>query len=128
MSQKNKEIVEKVNAAFIDNKPEDFLSFCDENVEWTMVGEKTSKGKKEIREWMASMEGMEPPKFTVDEIIAEGDTVVCHGGMKMKGEDGEPGDYSYCDIYRFNNGKIARLQSFVVKHKKEGETDRRAAA
>lgn len=128
MSSKNKEIVEKVNAAFTDNKPEDFLSFCDENLDWTMVGDKTFNGKKAVREFMSSMEGMEPPKFTVDKIIAEGSSVVCYGGMKMKDEDGRPGKYSYCDVYHFNNGKIRRLQSFIVKHKTEGESSGKAAS
>lgn len=128
MSNKNKEIVEKVNAAFAENKPEIFMSFCADDVEWTMIGDKSFKGKDSIREFMASVEGMEPPKFTVDETIAEGDSVVCYGGMKMAGEDGKTADYSYCDVYRFKDGKIVRLQSFIVKHKTEGETEQKAAA
>ncbi len=127
MSAKNKEIVEKVNAAFTNNKPEDFLSFCTENVEWTMVGDKTFNGKGAIREFMSSMEGMEAPKFTVDETIAEGDSVVCYGDMTMK-EDGKLTDYSYCDVYRFRGGEIVKLQSFVVKHKTEAESSGKAAA
>jgi len=71
MSQKHKEIIEKVNAAFAKGSTEGFLSFCAEDVEWTMVGDKTVKGKDAIRQWMASMGDMEPPKFTVDNVIAE---------------------------------------------------------
>ena len=52
MSQKNKEIVEKVNAAFAKNNPEVFLSNCAENVTWTMVGEKSNNGKKAIQDWL----------------------------------------------------------------------------
>lgn len=128
MSEKNKEIVKKVNASFADGKTEGFLDQCADDVVWTMIGEKTTTGKAAIREWMSSMEGTEPPKFSVDKIVAEGDSVVCYGDMTMKGEGGMEGKYSYCDVYRFSGDKIADLLSFVVKHKTEGETNKTASA
>ena len=45
MSAKNKEIVEKVNASFAEGSVEGFLSNCAHDVVWTMVGNKTTKGK-----------------------------------------------------------------------------------
>jgi len=126
MSQKNKEIVEKVNAAFTKGNSEGFLEHCADDVVWTMEGEKTTNGIAEIREWMKQMDGMEPPKFTVDRLIAEGDYVVCYGEMTMKGEDGKEGKYSYCDAYTFKGDKIKELRSFVVKHKTEGERSQKA--
>ncbi|BCS54403.1 nuclear transport factor 2 family protein [Geobacter sp. SVR] len=113
MSARNREIVEKVNSAFAENNLEGFLMFCTDDVTWTMVGNKTVKGKGAIRQWMASMD-FEPPKFTVDALIAEGDFVAAHGDMTMK-EDGDDVPYSYCDIYRFQGEKIAGLKSFVIK-------------
>ena len=115
MSAKNKEIVEKVNAAFAKGGVEGFLSFCADDVEWTIVGDKNVKGKDAIRQWMASMGGMEPPKFTVNNVIAEGDFVTASGDMTMKDKDGKVAPYAYCDIYRFRDGKIVELRSFVVK-------------
>jgi uncharacterized protein len=50
MSAKNKEIVEKVNAAFAEGRIEGFLSFYVDDVVWTMVGDKTVKGKDAIRQ------------------------------------------------------------------------------
>ncbi|HEX6280123.1 MAG TPA: nuclear transport factor 2 family protein [Pyrinomonadaceae bacterium] len=119
MSESNKKIVEKVNAAFTEGNTEGFLSYCADDVVWKMEGEKTTNGIAEIREWMKQMDGMEPPKFTVDKTIAEGESVVCYGEMSMKGEDGKEGNYSYCDAYTFAGDKIKELRSFVVKHKSE---------
>lgn len=113
MSEKHKEIVKKVNAAFADGNTEGFLEFCADDVKWTMVGEKPVTGKNTIREWMGSME-MEPPKFTVDNVIAEGDLVAAHGGMTMKNEGGKTVPYAYCDLYRFRNDKIVELTAFVM--------------
>ncbi|MDQ3255902.1 MAG: nuclear transport factor 2 family protein [Acidobacteriota bacterium] len=117
MSEKNKEIVEKVNAALAEGSNESFLSFCAEDVSWTMVGDKTVKGKDAIRQWMASMasESSELPKFTIDHVIAEGDFVTAHGDMTMKDKDGKTAPYSFCDIYRFRDGKIIDLRAFVIK-------------
>jgi ketosteroid isomerase-like protein len=121
MSAKNKEIVEKINASFAEGGVEGFLSFCADDVEWTMVGDKSVKGKDAIRKWMASMD-VEPPKFTVDNIIAEGDFVTAYGDMTMKDKDGKDASYSYCDIYRFRGDKIVALSSFVIKTEAKYET------
>jgi ketosteroid isomerase-like protein len=115
MSAKNKEIVEKVNASFAENNTEGFLAACADDVKWTMVGEKSVIGIPAIREWMAQMKEAEPPKFTVDKLIAEGDSVVCCGDMTMKDKDGKTEPYGYCDVYSFSGGKIAELTSYVVK-------------
>jgi uncharacterized protein (TIGR02246 family) len=115
MSEKNKEIVAKVDAAFAEGNTEGFLSFCAEDVEWIMVGDKPVNGKDAIRKWMASMDLPEPPKFTVANVIAEGDFVTAHGEMTMKDKEGTAVPYAYCDIYRFRGDKIVELISFVVK-------------
>lgn len=127
MSEKNKEIVKKINDSFTAGNTDGFLEHCSENVVWNMVGDKETKGKTAIKEWMSQMEGMEPPKFSVDKIIAEGDSVVCYGDMSMKGEDGKEGKYSYVDAYQFSGDKITELQSFIVKHKTEGDSKKKAA-
>ena len=121
MSERNKEIIEKVNAAFAEGSNEGFLSFCADDVQWTIVGDRTVKGKKEIRQWMASMD-MGPPNFTVDNVIAEGDFATAYGDMAMKDKDGKEASYAYCDIYRFRGGKIVELRSFVVKTEAKYET------
>lgn len=121
MAAKNKEIVEKVNASFAEGGVEGFLSHCADDVVWTMVGNKTTRGKNAIREWMASMD-IEPPKFTVDNIIAEGDFVTAYGNMTMKEKDGKAVPYAYCDIYHFRDGKIAELNSFVIKTEAKAES------
>ena len=109
MSEKNKETVKQVNAAFNENNIEGFLEVCAENVKWTMIGDKVVEGKDGIREFAASMGDMEPPVITNKNIIAEGDSVAAYGEMTMGGKK-----YDYCDIYQFQAGKIAELSSYVV--------------
>lgn len=115
MADTNKQIVEKVNAAFAENNPEVFLGFCKDDVKWNMVGDEIRTGVDTIREWMKSMGDMEPPKFTVENLFGEGDIVAANGDMTMKNKEGKDESYSYCDVYKFEDGKIAELTSYVVK-------------
>jgi len=115
MSDKYKEIVKEIDASFAKNEMEGFFKHCAENIEWKMVGDKTTKGLEAIREWMASMPEGEPPKINARNIIVEGDSVAAYGNMTMKNENGENVVYDYCDVYQFENNKIIELNSFVIK-------------
>jgi len=114
VSQRNKDIVEKVNASFAANNLEGFLSHCTDDIVWTMVGEKPVNGKDAIREWISSMP-MDPPVFDVATLIGEGDIVMAHGDMTMTDKDRKTTAYSYCDVYHFRGDKIVELKSFVIK-------------
>lgn len=118
MSENYKVIIKRANASFEENNLEGFLELCAEDVEWKMVGDKTTKGKDAIRQWMTSMGEMEPPVITAGNQFAEGDLVAAYGEMTMKNDRGENSSYSYCDVYRFKDGKIAELSSFVIQNKK----------
>ena len=114
MSEKNKAILEKGNAAIAEGNNEGLLSFCADDTEWTFVGDKTLKGKEAVRQYMAATY-IEPPKFTVANLIAEGDFVTALGDITLKDEDGTAVHYSYCDVWRFRGGKIVELRAFVIK-------------
>jgi uncharacterized protein (TIGR02246 family) len=113
MSEKNKSVVERINAAFARNDVEGFLALCADDFEWTMVGDKPVKGKDAIRKWMAGAPP-EPPQFTIDTVLADGDYVTCIGSMTMS-ENGKVVPYAYCDVWRFRGEKPAELKAFVIK-------------
>lgn len=113
-----KAAVGRINDAFTNNDTEAFLAECTDGLVWTMVGENTAEGKDSIRQWMSSMPEHEAPKFTVDKMIAEGDTVVCYGEMAMPNKEGKMMEYGYCDIYVFDGAKVAELRSFVTSTQK----------
>lgn len=127
MSAKHKEIIEKSNAGFEKNDAEVFLSFCSDNVEWTMAGDEPKHGKDSIREWIKSMADVGPPKINTTAIISEGNNAAAYGDMTML-EKGETTFYTFCDIYRFDGDKIVELRSFAVKDKPTGESQKTASA
>lgn len=121
MSDKYREIVEKVNDAFANSDSEAFLDLCVDDIKWTIVGDQTVDGIDSLREFMKSMEGMEAPKFTVEKIVCEENSAAAYGEMTMEEKEGCAGLYEYCDIYTFAGEKISELRSFIIKLKEVGE-------
>jgi ketosteroid isomerase-like protein len=110
----NKAILEKANAAVSAGDNEGFLSFCTEDTKWIFIGDKTLEGKQAVREYMA-IEYLEPPKFNVENLIAEGDFVTAIGTISLKDKNGKMIDYAYSDNWQFRDGKMAGLKAFVIE-------------
>jgi uncharacterized protein len=119
MAADRKAIVEQINEGFARNDLEQVLSFCSDNLSWNMIGEKTVTGKDAIRTWIASM-GPQPPQFTIEHTVAEGDFVITRGDGTMKEKkDGSSEPYAFCDIYHFTGDKVDELVTFVIKTDKQ---------
>jgi ketosteroid isomerase-like protein len=124
MAANRKEIVQRINEGFAENNLEKVLSFCTDDFIWTMVGDTTVRGKDRVRKWMASMDP-QPPRFTIHQTIAEGDSVVTRGDMVMQERKNGPSiAYTFCDIYRFAGDKVAELIAFVIRTDKARTEDR----
>ena len=121
MSENNKAILEAANAANAAGNYEGFLSFCTDDTQWTFVGDKTLNGKEAVRQYMAETY-IEPPKFTVTNLIAEGDFVTALGDITIKDEDGKAAHYSYCDVWRFRSGKMVELRAFAIPTEVKAKT------
>jgi ketosteroid isomerase-like protein len=113
MAEQNKIILEQANAMITKGDYEGFLSFCTENTEWTLVGDQVLRGKEAVRQYMATTY-VEPPKFMVENLIAEGDFVTAVGRISLIDKDGKVTDYNYCDVWRLQDGKLAELKAFVI--------------
>lgn len=113
MSARNKAVVQRINDALARNDVEGFLAECHDDFVWTMVGHAPVRGKDAIRKWMEQAPP-EPPTFTIDDVVAEGDLVTVLGDMTMQ-EEGGVTPYAYCDVWRFKGDKPAELKAFVIK-------------
>lgn len=114
MIESNKSVLKQANAAITAGDYEGFLAHCTEDTEWVFVGDITLRGKDAVRHWMATAY-LEPPQFIVETLIAEGDYVTALGNITLKDERGVAVLHSYCDVWRFREGKMAGLQAFVIK-------------
>lgn len=89
--------------------------FCSDDTEWTFVGDQTPRGKEAVRQYLARAY-VEPPKFRVENLIAEGEYLTAVGEITLKNDDGNEIDYSYCDVWRFRGDKIIELRGFVIEN------------
>lgn len=112
----NTTILKKANEAISIGDHEEFLKYCTDDTKWTFVGDQILKGKAAVREWMSTAYA-EPPKFDVKTLIAEGDFVIAIGYITIKDKNGNPVCYSYCDVWRFRDHKMAELTAFVIEPK-----------
>lgn len=120
MSARNKAILEHANAAIVRGDYEGFLAHCTDDVEWTFVGDRTLTGKEAVRRYMQATY-IEPPRFVVDQLIAEGEFVTAIGTIDLTDESGRTAHSAYCDVWRFADGKLAQLTAFVVDMKGRGD-------
>ncbi len=114
MSEVHKEILARANAAILEGDFEGFLAHCTEDTQWMFLGDRTIRGKENVRQWMVTTY-KEPPKFKVHQMIAEGDTVAALGEITLKDEQGNAIRNAYCDVWRFRDGQMAELHAYVVE-------------
>lgn len=99
---------------------ENFLAYCTENTRWVFVGERILEGKEQVRAYMKDVY-WEPPVFTVETTVEEGNYVTVIGEITLKSRDGSRQHYDYCDVWQFENGKMAGVKAFVIE--KDGLTN-----
>lgn len=111
--KKNKEIILLANAAVSKGDYEGFLVYCTEDTKWTFIGDTEISGKAAVLNYMKEIY-LEPPLFDVELLIAEDNYVVTKGTIKLLEKNKQYKQYTYCDIWKFRNGKMAELQAFVI--------------
>lgn len=109
----HKSILLEANKAITEGDHEKFLSYCTADTRWIFVGDQTLKGIDEVRKYISEAYTT-PPKFKVDLMIEEGDYLTAMGTISLLNENSEWQDFEYCDVWKFENGKMAELKAFVV--------------
>lgn len=93
-----------------------FLAYCTQDTQWVFIGDRILSGKEEVRDYMKEFY-REPPVFSVDTTVEDGDFVAVTGEITLKDGSGVNHHYDYCDVWRFENGKIAALKAYVIEKK-----------
>lgn len=106
----------KANECVSKGDYEGFLEYCTEDTRWIFIGAQILHGKEEVRKWMLA-EYTVPPTFEVRNLIAENEYVTALGEITLINEKGVSVQYSYCDIWKFRDGRIDELTAFVIEMK-----------
>ncbi|MCW0436238.1 nuclear transport factor 2 family protein [Xanthomonas sacchari] len=113
MTEANQHVLQAANAAIAAGDYEGFLAHCTEDTTWHFIGERTLRGKQAVREWMAEAY-RQPPQFDVRKYIIGDGHVVALGQITLETGDAETSRFSYCDVWRFRDGRMAELEAYVV--------------
>ncbi len=116
VNMNNTSILVNANEKVRKGEYEAYLSYLTEDTKWVFVGERTLLGKEAVRQYIKEFY-LAPPVFDMEKAIEEGDFVTATGSISLKNVSGEYDHYIYCDIWRFDNGKIAELKAFVIEKK-----------
>ncbi|NGM65143.1 nuclear transport factor 2 family protein [Sphingobacterium sp. SGR-19] len=119
--ENTRQLVERINALFVEGNMESFMDYLAEDVIWEMFtsssGHTVLHGKKEVSE----MDGSDMPEHTGFEfgtIVVDGETASVQGKSTGKLKDGTDYHGHFCDVYHFRNNKIAKIESYVIDSRK----------
>lgn len=107
----NEEIFMKANKALAEGNYEEFIEYCAEDIKWINVGGNIFNGKTEILTYINS--SYDEISFTTEDHITEKDIVIEFGQIVFDNIDNQK-ESSYCDIWKFENGLIIQIKSFVI--------------
>jgi len=107
----NLDIFKKANNELGEGNYEEFITYCSDDITWENVGERSFHGKVKLLEYVKST--YDGVVFTTDNYITEKDFVV-ELGQIVHEKDGAPKKSSFCDVWKFKDGLIHQVTSFVI--------------
>ena len=113
MSQTDQELRRKIAEEFTKGNIECCLEYLADDIRWSIIGNAPLSGKKAVLEAVAMQDLESYPTITVKAIIAEGEYVVVESTGRATTKTGKPYNQSYCDVYRFKNGKIHEMTTYL---------------
>ncbi|MEJ7560742.1 MAG: nuclear transport factor 2 family protein [Pedobacter sp.] len=108
----NKEILEEINEAIRSGNYDVIIEYCQEDTKWLFVGEHEINGREAVKEYIKDAY-LAPPEFT-QHLFADGNYVIATGEISLVDAYRKWTKFSYCDIWKFEDGKIAELKAFVI--------------
>lgn len=108
-----KQLLLDFNIALAEADVEALLEWVDDDITWTLIGEKPVEGKQNFAEALAGS-GLKVARLKIAGIITHGPAAAVEGELEM--ENGFR--MAFCDIYRFTSAgsraKISAITAYVV--------------
>jgi len=111
------EFLQKFNQAFVQNDINFIIDSTTDDIIWTMIGDKTIRGKEDLAVSMNEMKDASGLEIKIDSTIINGNQAAVDGSMNMEDKDGNRKTYSFCDLYKFRDDgelKIRELRSYII--------------
>lgn len=111
---KKGQFLSQLNEAFAKSDIDFIIEKTTDDIEWTVVGDFSLKGKEAFTKAMNKMASDEPYSIEIKNIITHGDSAAVDG--EMRSPDGKR--YAFCDVYKFRgfkNPKVKKMTSYVLE-------------
>lgn len=106
--QENKELVRRGYEAFAAADMDSLMNLFDDDIEWVQPGDSavsgTYHGKTELTEYLGRL-AQKPITISIDQMIAEGDTVVVLTEISVDGQTGRD-----ADVFTIRDGKTVAVR------------------
>ena len=119
-SDERKQRIQAGFAALANGDGEPLMSIFDDNVQWTIIGDtkfsSTYDGMADVGERLLGPLGELLDghlHITVDNLIAEGDYVVCQGRGESTVKAGGTYNNTYCWVYQWSGDKVVALTEYL---------------
>ena len=109
MKPTNKEISEE----FAKGNLEFSATYLADDIKWNILGSSPIIGKGQVLEVSKMLQLESFPAITIKNIVAEGNYVVIESTGQAKTKKGNPYNQTYCDVFRFNEGKLQEITTYL---------------
>ena len=113
MKTPNNQLLIKISEAFATGNLEFAGVYFADDVKWNILGENSIIGKEQVLEVSKMLQLESFPVITIKNIVAQGDYVVVESTGKAKTKKGKPYNQTYCDIFKFNEGKLKEITTYL---------------
>lgn len=114
MSESHREIVRRINRGFETGDEAAILDCLTDDVVWHVPPHFTARGREEFRQQISSPAADGPPVIDLRSLVVERDTVAVEGHVTNRFKGGGEFRGLFHNVYRFRDGKICRMTSYVV--------------
>lgn len=104
-----KELIKNLTICFASYDIPQAMSYLDENVVWTLVGDEPVVGRSRFAAALQEMSQNKANELTIHSIITHGKEAAINGEMVM--EDGHV--FGFSDFYEFTSAKGSKVKSIV---------------
>jgi len=114
MSTDPRQVLTTANDAISRADHEGFLAHCTDDVVWYLVGDRTIRGKAELKAYLDTTY-VRPPEFDIQLLVSDADHVVATGRITITGGDGGRTTSEYCDVWTLRDGGLAELRVYAIE-------------
>jgi ketosteroid isomerase-like protein len=111
----NKKVIEIYMDGFSKGDHSLILSCLTDDVIWEMPGLFHKVGKEAFDKEIENDAFVGKPTIVLIRMVEEGNIIVAEGSVTCKMKSGGLLDAMFCDIFRFENGKIKQLTGYLMQ-------------